>query len=298
MKDMKVYKDMLEALFEGIYFVDKDRQISFWNKGAEKITGFRSEEVVGRHCSDNILNHVDVNGNRLCFGACPLHGTLMDGEIRENLVYLNHKDGHRVSVMVKTIPIYDGDEIVGSAEVFVDDKEKAKLRYDIEKLKELTIRDQLTSLPNRRYIENYIESKIYESNRLGLSFGILFMDIDHFKSMNDNYGHEFGDKVLKLVSETFTNCIRKNDMIGRWGGEEFIGIFVGTSYEDLKKIAENLRMLVENSSLRLEEGHISVTISIGATVHSGKESMDEIIKIADENMYKAKEAGRNRVVIS
>lgn len=297
MKDIKIYKEMLEVLFEGIYFVDNNRLISFWNKGAEKITGFTAEEVVGKHCSDNILNHVDANGNKLCLGACPLQATLDDGEIRETFVYLQHKKGHRISVMVKTIPLFEDGKVVGSVEVFVDDRERVKLKYDIEQLKELAIRDQLTSLPNRRYIESYLHSRISDSRKFEIPFGIVFMDIDHFKNVNDTYGHNIGDEVLKMISETFKSCVRKNDIVGRWGGEEFIGVFTGITINELSKISENIRMLIENSRLTFDGGELSVTISIGSTMFSGEELMDEMIRRADENMYTAKNTGRNKVVV-
>ncbi len=99
--------DILENLYEGVYFVDKERTITSWNNGATQLTGFSQDEVVHKKCFSNILNHVDVNGIALCFDGCPLHATIQDGVPREANVFLQHKNGHRVPVMVKALPIYN-----------------------------------------------------------------------------------------------------------------------------------------------------------------------------------------------
>ena len=123
----KNYKQLLDLIFEGVYFVDNTRKITFWNKSAEQITGFSAEEVVGKYCYDNILNHVDNFGNQLCIGGCPLHNTLEIEKINEAKVFLHHKSGYRVPVSIKTIPLYNNDGIVGAAEVFQDISEKKVL---------------------------------------------------------------------------------------------------------------------------------------------------------------------------
>ena len=101
------YRKILDNLFDGVYFVDRDRVITYWNKGAEKITGYDAGQVMGRSCRDNILNHVTANGVQLCLTNCPLASTMEDGKQREAEVYLHHADGHRLPVTVRASPIYD-----------------------------------------------------------------------------------------------------------------------------------------------------------------------------------------------
>src|SRR5579871_3382167 len=113
------YDAVLRALPDGLYFVDADRKILFWNQGAEEITGYRGQEVVGRHCHDDLLMHCDENHTPLCGSNCPLQATIEDGRPREANVYLRHKEGHRVPVKVRAVPIRDGDgAIIGAAEIF------------------------------------------------------------------------------------------------------------------------------------------------------------------------------------
>ena len=99
------FHDVFDDLYEGVYFVDRDRGITFWNQGAVRITGFTSQEMLGHFCYDNLLNHVDEQGNQLCMGGCPLHATLQDGNARSAQVYLHHKSGHRVRVNVRIRPL-------------------------------------------------------------------------------------------------------------------------------------------------------------------------------------------------
>jgi len=292
-----LYKQILDELSEGVYFVDKDRKITYWNKGAEEISGFKAEDVVGKHCYANVLRHIDDNGTALCKGGCPLHKTLLDGQERNAGVYLHHRDGHRVSVAVNTIPIYEQGAIIGAAEIFTDDNKRATLHKTLEKYKELALYDALTELPNRRYIDTFLENQLREFEDLGISFALIMMDIDHFKLFNDTYGHDVGDLVLKMVAKTFRDIFRKNDVVGRWGGEEFLAVLKESSLDELKEITERTRLLVEKSELSHAGKNLNVMISIGATLVCKGDTVFSIQKRADEALYKSKEAGRNKVTI-
>ena len=295
MDKTEFYNTVLVNIYEGIYFVNTERQITFWNGGAERITGFSGDDVIGKCCKDNLLNHVDESGKRLCLDGCPLYNTIQDGKIREAAVYLHHKDGHRVPVTVRAIPMYEGEKIIGAVEIFTDDSEKHETQRDIEAYKVLAMLDQLTQLPNRRHIDSFLSSKYKEFKELNMKFGILFMDIDKFKTFNDTYGHDVGDEILKMISKTFLAATRATDLIGRFGGEEFIAVLAGVDETSLMKKAERLRMLIENNSLDANGKQHKVTISIGATLVKDDDTIDTLLKRSDELLYKSKEDGRNRV---
>ncbi|MHB1484994.1 MAG: GGDEF domain-containing protein [Saccharofermentanales bacterium] len=291
------YKSLLENLYDGLYFVDKNRKIIFWNKGAEIITGFLESEVKGHFCYDNILNHVDSEGCELCWNGCPLQKTNEDGITRNVNVYLHHKQGHRIPVSVRAVAIYDGDEIIGSIEVFKDESENSKILKNLEEFKNLALNDQLTGLPNRRYLEAFINSRIIEFESLGIPFGLAFIDIDKFKNFNDAYGHDTGDDVLKMVSKTFTNIVRSTDIIGRWGGEEFVAVFAGVNEDSILALSEKIRAMTERSSIQKAEETLKVTISIGATIFSSGDSLESALKRTDDLLYQSKSNGRNKVTI-
>lgn len=297
MDHVELYKTILSNIYEGIYFVDTERRITFWNGGAERITGFSAKEVIGKRCKDNILMHVDATGKSLCLNGCPLHSTIQDGKDREASVFLHHKSGHRVPVTVRSIPIYDETLIVGAVEIFVDDSEKHEFLENAKELETLLMLDQLTSLPNRRYIDSFLSSKFKEFRELGIRFGVLFIDVDKFKNFNDTYGHDVGDKVLQMIARTFLSSTRANDLIGRFGGEEFIAILAGVDESSLMDKAERLRMLIENGSVIDNQNVLNVTISIGATMIQEDDTVETLIKRADKMLYRSKEEGRNRVTM-
>jgi diguanylate cyclase (GGDEF)-like protein/PAS domain S-box-containing protein len=291
-----IHKLLLDSLHDGVYFVDRKRRITSWNHGAETLTGFPGEEVIGKPCSDNVLNHVDGEGRALCRDACPLAATMLDGLHREVEVFLHHKDGHRIPVRVRAFPVRDGEgEIIGAVESFGDNSAKAAVEQRVRELEELALLDPLTRLGNRRYIEMNIQSSLYELQRYSWPFGVLFMDIDRFKAVNDAHGHETGDEVLRMVSGTLASNMRSFDFLGRWGGDEFVAVVVNIHQDGLMAIAGRLRSLVRASFLSRAEGTLGVTVSIGAATALPDDNVDSLIDRVDRRMYTSKAAGGNRV---
>jgi len=288
------YERIIENLHDGLYFVDRDRVITYWNRAAAQVSGFAANEVVGTRCSDNVLAHVDSEGNTLCTGMCPLAATIADGKPREAEVYLHHKDGHRipVSVRVSTLTDRNGD-IIGGIELFTDISNHAANALRVQELERLALLDNLTQLANRNYIEGELQSRFEEAKRFNVPFGILFIDIDHFKTFNDTYGHHVGDEVLKFVANTLVAGARPFDLYGRWGGEEFIGIIRNVDGKDLESLGNRLRSLIETSYIIHDNEKLYVTVSIGATLVNDNDTIDGLIKRADALLYRSKGAGRN-----
>jgi len=291
--------EILSHMYEGVYVVNKERKIVFWNKGSELITGYLEKEVVKSFCYNNILRHVSEDGTELCFDGCPLHDTLKTGKINEANVYLHHKDGHRIPVSVKSIPLYDGNQIVAAIEVFTElNKTHTETMAENRELKKLLITDTLTQIPNRRYLDFYLQNTLKEKEEFDLKFGILFFDIDHFKHVNDTYGHIIGDEILKMVTRTLSSNLRNDDKIGRWGGEEFIAVLQISKISSLEHIANKLRTLVSKSEFTTSENtNITVTVSVGGAIIEDGETIEQLIERADNNMYLSKTNGRNRVTV-
>ncbi|GFO55385.1 diguanylate cyclase [Geomonas sp. Red276] len=289
---------LLECLFEGVYFVDKDRQIAYWNAGAERIAGFSRDEMIGSCCADNLLCHINGEGTELCLSGCPLAATMVDGGQRESRVFLRHKLGHRVPILVRTSPVRDGEgNIVGAVEVFSDNSTSLQILQEYEKLKKEVYLDQLTGVGNRRYGEMTLVNRLFNLTTNGLPFSVLFMDIDHFKRFNDEYGHRTGDQFLTMVARSVALCLRRVDVVARWGGEEFVAILPGAAGEVLAMVAERMRAVVEKSFVVVNGERVSVTVSIGATVARPDDDLESVVNRADELMYRSKRGGRNRVTL-
>jgi diguanylate cyclase (GGDEF)-like protein/PAS domain S-box-containing protein len=292
------YETILENLHDGLYFVDRDRVITYWNKAAEQISGFSAAEVIGRSCSDNILTHVDGSGRSLCLGLCPLAHSIADGKFREAEVYMHHKDGHRIPVSVRISVLRERDgRIIGGIELFTDISNQKANALRVEELEKLALLDNLTQLANRHYIEKELQSRFEEKKRFHVPFGVLFLDIDRFKQCNDRHGHDAGDEVLRFVAKTFIASSRPFDLYGRWGGEEFIAIIRNISSQDLEQLGNRLRLLVEQSYIAYGGKRLQVTISLGATMVQDDDSMESLMKRADTLLYRSKAAGRNCLTI-
>jgi diguanylate cyclase (GGDEF)-like protein/PAS domain S-box-containing protein len=289
------YRDLLENLSDGVYFTDSEGRITYWNKSAERLTGFSKEEVLGRRCRDNILVHVDEAGLCLCLTGCPLAMTMADRQPREQEVFLRTKEGHRLPVLVKAAPIMGpSGEIKGAVEIFSSNSAKALILERLAEMERNALVDALTGLGNRRYIEMQLRSRLEEFRRNQWLFGVLFIDVDHFKKINDRFGHEVGDKVLRMVGQTLQMSSRYADAVGRWGGEEFLAIISNVKVVRLAEVAERFRVLIERSGFELGE-HIGVTVSIGAAEILEEDDAESLVNRADRNLYLAKQSGRNRV---
>jgi diguanylate cyclase (GGDEF)-like protein/PAS domain S-box-containing protein len=297
--DPGFYKELLERMSDGVYFVDRDRRVLYWNRGATELTGYKAEEVVGRCCQDNILSHIDLAGRALCKGDCPLSACIADGVMREASVLLRKKDGRRVPVLVRVQPIRGDDgAIVGAIEIFSDDTARSEARRKTEAMNRLAFLDHLTQLPNRRFMEMSLDTALTEYQVHQESFGILMIDFDWFKEINDSYGHLCGDHALQQLAQTLAGWFRPTDVVGRWGGDEFLAIIGNVNKVNLQNLAERgLAMMAQTSVPNEDGGLINLSISIGATLSMPCDTAESLIQRADRLMYKSKESGRRRATI-
>ncbi len=169
-------------------------------------------------------------------------------------------------------------------------KKLDEARQTIEKI---AITDQLTEVFNRRHIMSRFEEEFEKFKRLKKNVSCIMADIDNFKAVNDSYGHLVGDQVLKAISHRIRNTVRAYDILGRYGGEEFLIIMPDTSLEDARELAERIRTRVKEETVN----NATITLSLGVVcVEESDRSVDDIIRRADENLYKAKKGGKDRVV--
>jgi diguanylate cyclase (GGDEF)-like protein/PAS domain S-box-containing protein len=293
------YKAIIDNLYDGVYFVDRERVITYWNKGAERITGYSADQTLGHSCRDNLLNHVTANGVQLCLNNCPLAAVMQDGHEREAEVFLHHKDGHRMPVVIRATAMRDGEgNIIGAIESFSSNVDVVNTRRKLQKLHQAAMTDRLTGIGNRRHLEGRLSAVIAEYKSNAAIAGLLFMDVDQFKQFNDIYGHNAGDEVLRMVAKTIRHAVRATDTVGRWGGEEFMAILYDVQDErDLLAAANKVRAMVEYSRLDVDGQGLAVTVSIGGTLLGPDDTHDSFVARADALMYKSKQAGRNRITI-
>jgi diguanylate cyclase (GGDEF)-like protein len=175
---------------------------------------------------------------------------------------------------------------------------RKKLQSSLIVIREMAIQDDLTGFFNRIHLMDLIESENNRSVRTGSVFSLVMMDIDKFKKINDTYGHQTGDQVLRTFAAVIRSILRKTDFCGRYGGEEFLVLLTQTDLQAAKVFAERIRGSVENSFFPDLGPDSRVTVSLGLVEHQMQENIEKTISRADDALYKAKKKGRNRVECS
>lgn len=290
------FEDFLENLLDAAYVVDRNLRLVHWNRAAEEVSGFRKEDLLGRHCSDHLLKHVDEEGSESCNGEnCPLQAVIDTGQPTDRNAYLLHQAGHRVPVRLKVSPLRnESGDVVGAIQIFRSNAVEHNLLARLETAERMAYFDALTGLPNRRFLEATLESRLAELERYGWGFGVLLLDIDHLKKANDTFGHEVGDQVLQMVARTFKASTRSPDLVGRWGGDEFLALISNVSRQVLVDVGERLRLLIARSQLR-QSPPLGVSLSVGAALATPGITANALLREADQRLYEAKTSGRNRV---
>jgi diguanylate cyclase (GGDEF)-like protein/PAS domain S-box-containing protein len=292
--EKEFYQDLLDQMSDGVYFVTPDRRITYWNAGAERITGYDAHDVLGHSCAEGILRHVDDTGQQLCLHGCPLAAVMEDGQPRKALVYLHHKDGHCVPVSVRAQALRDrAGKIVGSVQVFSGktsgpSEGERRVRTD-DSL------DRVTGLTARRFGDMYLQSLMGAVGDGAVTLGILSVGTDHLEDVNDRFGHETGDELLRMIGQSLANGLRRGDLAVRWGAKEFLALLPGTDAGGLQASAERVRMLVENSWILSGGDQVRVTVSVGATMAVPTETADDLVARAEAFRSASQLGGCNRV---
>lgn len=177
----------------------------------------------------------------------------------------------------------------------ISDRYQNSLREMSEALREAALHDTLTGLGNRRFLMERLKDETERASRKGLPYAVGILDVDHFKLINDRFGHEAGDQALCLIASTIRDALREYDQCGRWGGEEFLILLPDTSLAFAFQVAERVRLAIRNAAFGFLEGSAGITASIGITAYQPGEPYSVTINRADGALLKAKEIGRDRV---
>jgi len=295
---VQMHLDILEGLFDGVLLVGPDGRIRFWNRGAERITGFRASEVLGLPCCE-VVRHHDFRGTPRCPQAvCPvLFPAAREEGLREALVYIQHRRGMRIPVISRTRPMIGPDGYAGVIEIFSDNRLGMVRRKHLHELRRLALLDPLTGLGNRRYGEAMLSVRLQERETRGGHFGVLLADLDYFKRINDQHGHGAGDQVLRTIGKVFAAGLRSADAAVRWGGEEFLFLLSDLDRDALGVVAEKLRTEVERTVIRWGDHDLRITVSLGGCLALDGDTWERVLERSDRGLYTSKREGRNRVTL-
>lgn len=286
-REQHLLAQALNAAFDPIIITDRNSTIVFANEAFQLITGYSAPEIIGQN--PRMLR----SGKHDALFYAQFNESLASGEPFRTTFINKRKDGSLFYAEHSISPLRN---VEGAMTHYVSISQDVTTRLGREqKLLEIAHSDTLTGLDNRRAAEHTLERLINTARIAGKPFSFIICDIDHFKSVNDRYGHPAGDSVLKSVAAILKHRIRAFDVAARWGGEEFLILVPDSSLKQAAELAERVRKGVE--SLEIPEAG-PVTISLGVAELSPGETAASLIQRADKVLYQAKRLGRNRVEIA
>jgi diguanylate cyclase (GGDEF)-like protein/PAS domain S-box-containing protein len=291
--------NITSVIGEGIYALDAQGRLTFMNPEAEKLLGWAEAELLGKQVHD-IIHFQKADGKRCLAEECQALRTITTGEIlRNDEDVFTRKDGIQFPASSVCTPLREDGHVVGSVTVFQDITERKRAAVELKLLNEILAQqatsDPLTGIANRLKFNDRLSTEVQRAKRFGTPLSLMMFDIDHFKKINDTYGHLAGDAVLRELTSLVGRYVRMHDIFARWGGEEFMILLTNTAAENARLFAEKLRTTIATNKFSTV-GH--VTCSFGVAQLSLEDTDDRFTHRVDDALYKAKLKGRNSVETS
>ena len=289
-------QQLVDNMNDAVVFVDSTLKIIFWNHGAERLTGVGGSSVQNRRWSPDLLELTDERGNGISDADCPLLETIRTCQQRIRRLTILGRSGRAVSIEAHMLPILNSDGIVcGCAMSMHDVSSELSLEARCQSLHELATKDPLTQVANRAEFNRVHEMFVVVHLEQRLPCSLIISDIDHFKQVNDTFGHQAGDEVLKSFAELLKRFCRPGDLVSRYGGEEFVILCTDCDNAVAARRAESLRHAFAEMTHTALEGRCC-TSSFGVTEIQPGDTPETMLRRADRALFCAKEKGRNTVV--
>ena len=290
------YLYLLESLYDGFYLVDSDLRIVIWNRGAEKLLGYSSQQMLNHVWTSRTLSYSHRDGATCADHDCPMHQVVATGKPSSSIFQMKHGEGHWKEIELQTVPLIDQNQrLQGVAEIFRDVSRSGRKPQEYRELRMAASRDPLTSVANRGELETQMAMLVSEFSERNYeeAFSIIFLDVDHFKSINDKFGHTVGDAVLIEIARLMQHETYSGELVGRYGGEEFVVLCPSTDIAQASQRAERLRIAISKTRIpELKEREL--TASFGVAQAEPGDSVESLLRRADKALYMAKDGGRNQ----
>ncbi len=285
LEDPNLFRTVLETLQTGVYLLGRDATIRFWNAGAERITGYRRHEVIGRSCRDNILLHCNERQCLSCGSACPLTGTVHEGKPRDALLVFQHKSGHRVPVQLHSIPIRDRQgAIIGLAESFDEQISLSEPEAQQHNLAAHGCLDPVTGAMNPSLTRSYLREHVAFFMEYDLPFGLLLIRICQLQHFLSAHGREAADDILHVVAETLRHTLGNAAFLGRWTADQFLAIVPNCEPAELSRIGDSIQKIVASSEIRWWGDLLPVEVSVGQTMVQAGDRLERLLERAEHSL--------------
>ncbi len=294
----ELYHLILENLPVGVYMVDREGKIRFWNAGVERITGYLRQDVLGHRCQDRFLQHTDAENNPMEGSSIPLLETMREGRPVVTRASLRNKGGHFLSVRLRTVPLRDErGSIQGAVEILEELASSSRLDRRQNKLAAFGCIDGLTGLLNQSRIRAQIQAQLALYAEHPVPFCMLCFAIDGLEKLRERYGQAAVDAALRVVGQTLENGLRPTDFIGHWQENEFIAIMLECIDSDVTTVGQRLQKMVQHAAISWWGDMLRVTVSAGATPAHDHDSVESIVGRAEEALKKSSQAGTGRIAL-
>ena len=287
---------LIDAMHDGVVFVDDQARITLWSKGAERLTGVAAAAATGRAFAPSLLDMCNQAERRLADDDCPVAKALITNtQLRKRLLIMGRRGAH-VAVDLHAIPVHAVDGKVQGATVLLHDAQpEASLEEKCEALHAEVTKDPMTKVANRAEFDRMLALFIEAHQQASLPCSLVMCDIDHFKSINDTYGHQAGDEAIITLANLLSSMCRSGDLVARYGGEEFAVLCADcTNAVGARRAEELRRKLADLQHACL--GNKRITASIGVTELQSGDTPETLLRRSDRALLMAKEQGRNQVV--
>jgi len=289
-------QQLIDSMHDGVIFVDVYKNVFMWSKGAERMTGVSSTAAVGRQFTPSLLDMCNTAGRRVRDDACPVARSLSSmAQLRQRLEILG-RQGEHVTIDLHAIPVFCGDgQLHGATILLQDAQSEVSLEEKCDALHDEVTKDPMTKVANRAEFDRMLALFIEAHDQAGLPCSLIMSDIDHFKNINDTFGHQAGDEAIITVATLLKTMCRAGDLVARYGGEEFAVLCADCNMTDAAARAEQIRKkLAETPHANL--GARRLTSSFGVAQLQAGDSPEVLLRRADKALLLAKEQGRNKVV--
>ena len=296
----KVLFPYLSTLFwclrEGVIFVDREYNVGAWSQAVESITGRKCDDAVGKTIRPSLMCLHNSKGKPIPNDQCPVAKSMQSGKIRTGSYRIIGPSGREVKVEVTVTPVVDGNLVMGAVILIYDSSVQLDLQRQLKDLYETSVIDPLTQVANKAEFERVLNETIVDCKKANdYNASIIICDIDFFKSINDNYNHHVGDLALFAFAELLKQNVRSQDLVCRFGGEEFVILCAQCDVDAAIERAEHIRKALETTAQPMLDGKC-ITASFGVTQLRPSDTPTDFFVRADSALLKAKEMGRNRVV--
>jgi diguanylate cyclase (GGDEF)-like protein len=287
---------LLDNMYDAVVFLDNNLQVTLWNRGAERLTGLDGAAVFQRPFKPSLFELRDERGEPFRDANCPVAHALHTGTQSLQRMVIRGRNDHDVAIDAHILPVAAADGTINGVTLMLHDiSPEASLEERCQRLHEKAIRDPLTQVANRAEFDRVHSIFVETHLQRDLSCSLMICDIDHFKSVNDNFGHPAGDEVIKSFAQLLKSSCRSGDLVARYGGEEFVMLCadcnVATAFERTEQIRRGFAELPQ-----LVLGGRAVTASFGVTETQAGDTAETMLNRADRALLLAKESGRNMVV--